>query len=98
MTIFTVGIALPVCVFVCARAPAQGRTCMYVRVCMSMQARSGRTSARVHACIARITCSVEQEKEKKLRNLRQTVRSSMRRAHVKTGMLKKRALYWQMLE
>jgi hypothetical protein len=32
-----------------------------------------------------------------LRNLRQTVRGSMRRAHLKTGMLKKRALYWQML-
>jgi hypothetical protein len=32
-----------------------------------------------------------------LRNLRQTVRGSMRRAHLKTGMLTKRALYWQML-
>jgi hypothetical protein len=38
-------------------------------------------------CGARIACT------NKLRNLRQTVHGSMRRVHVKTGMLKKRALY-----
>jgi hypothetical protein len=37
------------------------------------------------------------EQQKKLRNIRQTVRGSMRCAHVKTDMLKTRALYWQML-
>jgi hypothetical protein len=36
-------------------------------------------------------------RKKKLRNLRQTVRGSMRRVHVNTGMLNKRALYWLML-
>jgi hypothetical protein len=35
--------------------------------------------------------------KRNLRNFRQTVRGSMRRAHVNTGMLHKRALYWQML-
>jgi hypothetical protein len=37
------------------------------------------------------------KKEKKLRNLIQTDRGSMRRVHVKAGMLNTRALYWQML-
>jgi hypothetical protein len=45
---------------------------------------------------ARSAHSVEQNKNK-LRNLRQTVRGSMRLMHVNTGMLKKRELYWQML-
>jgi hypothetical protein len=37
------------------------------------------------------------EQNKKLRNLRKTVRGSMRRVNVNTGMLNKRALYWHML-
>jgi hypothetical protein len=36
-------------------------------------------------------------RKNKVGNLRQTVRGSMRRVHVKTGMLNTRALYWQML-
>jgi hypothetical protein len=48
-------------------------------------------------CGTRIAQGASRGAKRKLRNLRQTVRGSMRRAHVKTGMLKKRVLYWQML-
>jgi hypothetical protein len=60
---------------------------------MELTASTNRECAASAALVARSAHSVEQKK----RNLRQTVRGSMRRMHVKTGMLNKRALYLQML-
>jgi hypothetical protein len=63
------------------------------------RSRRSRREREARVCGPRIAQGASRGAKTQLRNLRQTVRSSysMRHAHVKTGMLKKRALYWQML-
>jgi hypothetical protein len=88
MTVVNIGEYNSVCVCVCVRV------CVCVYVCVCARARSASVRRAYRTVL--ITRSVEQ-KVRNLRNLRQTVRGSMLRVHLKTGMLKKRALYWQLL-